>query len=205
MNLYDILGVGCEADAVDIKRAYRKLARKYHPDVSTEADATERFKDVQLAYDVLSDSAKRAHYDATGEAVIKDFTGPAEEVLAGLALRWIMEKANEYGDLLAFLTAVLTRDIAAAEANVEEGIAVKARYVRAASRLKHTVPERRNAIGIAIETQIAGLEAKLKLARESVLTLERARELAADYTYTPVDPPAPTFPQSVFLRFQPLA
>ncbi|GAA3321695.1 hypothetical protein GCM10020331_038580 [Ectobacillus funiculus] len=52
----------------EIKKAYRRLAKKYHPDVSTEPDATEKFKEVQEAYEVLSDDTKRAQYDQFGHA-----------------------------------------------------------------------------------------------------------------------------------------
>jgi molecular chaperone DnaJ len=65
-DYYDILGVGKEADAGAIKSAYRKLARQYHPDVSTEDNAEERFKEVSEAYDVLSNEQKRAAYDRYG-------------------------------------------------------------------------------------------------------------------------------------------
>lgn len=62
-DYYKILGVEAEADAKTIKTAYRKLARKYHPDVSEQQDAEERFKEVTEAYEVLSDADKRAEYD----------------------------------------------------------------------------------------------------------------------------------------------
>ncbi len=62
-NYYETLGIKRDASADDIKRAYRKLARKYHPDVSSEADAEDRFKDVSEAYEVLRDPEKRAAYD----------------------------------------------------------------------------------------------------------------------------------------------
>ncbi len=65
-DYYETLGVSRGADAEEIKRAYRKQARKYHPDVSKEKNAEDRFKDVQEAYEVLKDSDKRAAYDQLG-------------------------------------------------------------------------------------------------------------------------------------------
>lgn len=65
-DYYKVLGVSRDASAADIKKAYRTLARKYHPDVSKEANAEEKFKEVGEAYEVLKDSEKRAQYDQFG-------------------------------------------------------------------------------------------------------------------------------------------
>jgi curved DNA-binding protein len=65
-DYYKILGVARDANQDEIKRVYRRLARKYHPDVSKEANAEERFKEVQEAYEVLKDPEKRAAYDQLG-------------------------------------------------------------------------------------------------------------------------------------------
>jgi len=65
-DYYGVLGVERDASAADIKRAYKRLARKFHPDVSKEPDAEERFKQVGEAYDVLRDTEKRATYDNLG-------------------------------------------------------------------------------------------------------------------------------------------
>ncbi len=65
-DYYETLGVARGAEADDIKRAYRKLARKYHPDVSKEKNAENKFKEVSEAYEVLRDAEKRAAYDQLG-------------------------------------------------------------------------------------------------------------------------------------------
>lgn len=65
-DYYEVLGVGKDASADDVKKAYRKLARQYHPDVNKEADAETKFKEVKEAYDVLSDDGKRSTYDRYG-------------------------------------------------------------------------------------------------------------------------------------------
>ncbi|WP_444929228.1 DnaJ C-terminal domain-containing protein [Microbulbifer sp. SSSA002] len=67
-DYYKILGLERSADQAQVKRAYRKLARKYHPDVSKEEGAEEHFKEVNEAYEVLKDPEKRAAYDQLGSS-----------------------------------------------------------------------------------------------------------------------------------------
>ncbi len=67
-DYYEVLGIKKGAADSDIKKAYRKMAKKYHPDVSAEKDAEEKFKEVNEAYEVLSDPKKKATYDQFGHA-----------------------------------------------------------------------------------------------------------------------------------------
>ncbi|MCT7964465.1 molecular chaperone DnaJ [Laspinema sp. D1] len=74
-DYYEILGVARTADKEEIKRAYRRLARKYHPDVNKEEGAEERFKEINHAYEVLSEPEVRARYDRFGEAGVSSGAG----------------------------------------------------------------------------------------------------------------------------------
>src|ERR671916_591028 len=70
-DLYEVLGVERGASDADIKKAFRKLARELHPDVSQAADAQERFREVATAYEVLSNAETRRLYDRYGHAGLK--------------------------------------------------------------------------------------------------------------------------------------
>ena len=85
-DYYEVLGVNKNSSADEIKRAYRKLAKKYHPDVNKEPDAEEKFKEVQEAYEVLSDANKKAAYDRYGHAASDQTAGGGAGGFGGLAV-----------------------------------------------------------------------------------------------------------------------
>ena len=70
-DLYRILGIGRDADQATIRKAFKKLARKYHPDLNKDPKAADRFKEINTAYEVLGDEARRNAYDTFGEASLK--------------------------------------------------------------------------------------------------------------------------------------
>lgn len=74
-DYYDVLGVSRTATSDDIRRAYRKLARQFHPDVNKDVSAEEQFKEINEAYEVLNDDDRRASYDRFGHAGLGGFNG----------------------------------------------------------------------------------------------------------------------------------
>ena len=74
-DYYEILGISRDADKEEIKRAYRRLARKYHPDVNSEPGADEKFKEINRAYEVLSEPEMRSRFDRFGEAGVSSAAG----------------------------------------------------------------------------------------------------------------------------------
>ncbi len=82
-DYYEILGVEKSASAADIKSAYRKMALKYHPDKNKEPDAEQKFKEINEAYEILSDDKKRQTYDQFGHAAFDAASGMGGNPFAG--------------------------------------------------------------------------------------------------------------------------
>ncbi|MEN3033708.1 MAG: DnaJ domain-containing protein, partial [Aquificaceae bacterium] len=105
-DYYEVLGVSRNASIEDIKKAYRRLARQYHPDFNKDPDAQEKFKEINEAYQVLSDPEKRKLYDKFGHSAfsaggagastenIQDFSSIFDELLRGFGFEDIFERAT---------------------------------------------------------------------------------------------------------------
>jgi curved DNA-binding protein len=113
-DYYKILGVERNAGEDEIKKAYRKLARKYHPDVSKEPNAKEKFQEVSEAYETLRDKEKRAAYDSLGSGFrpgqdfrpppdwFERFGGERSEDLGGVDLSDLFESLGAFGRATGF-------------------------------------------------------------------------------------------------------
>jgi curved DNA-binding protein len=102
-DYYKVMGVARDATEAQIKQAYRKLARKYHPDVSKEKDAEARFKEVGEAYEVLKNAEKRAAYDQLGQHRPGDDFRPPPNWDAGFEFRGANPGNADYSDFFESL------------------------------------------------------------------------------------------------------
>src|SRR5262245_28786045 len=85
-DLYAVLGVPRGASAEEIKKAYRRLARQYHPDANPgDVEAEARFKEIAVAYEVLSDPEKRQRYDAYGPEGLRGMAGGNGDIFSGFS------------------------------------------------------------------------------------------------------------------------
>ena len=95
-DYYDVLGIDRNADEKTIKKAYRKLAKKYHPDTNAgNADAADRFKEVNEAYDVLSDPKKKKMYDQFGHAAFEAGADPGAGGFGGFHQQNFPQKGSD--------------------------------------------------------------------------------------------------------------
>jgi len=108
-SLYETLGVSESASADEIKKAYRKLARKYHPDINKTPEAEEKFKEINAAYEILSDEEKKRQYDQVGDNM---FGGQSFHDFAGRAGALVAPLAAEVHRVVLTLEAVVLVDLA---------------------------------------------------------------------------------------------
>ncbi len=139
-DLYEVLGVPKTASADEIKKAYRRLAREHHPDRNPgDAEAEERFKEVQDAYDVLSDAEKRAQYDRVGPRMFS--RGPA-----GGGFTWsgnvgdLGDLGDLFGGLFGRMGGASARGRSRSERGADVGVAVNLSFEDSLGGLTTKIP-----------------------------------------------------------------
>lgn len=184
MNFYELLGVAHDVDAVELKAAYRKLARKYHPDHCKDADATERFQEIQVAYDTLSDPVRRRHYDTTGDIAPSNPLPGAQGLVTSYVVNWLDAPMHEYEDLMPYLRNRLAQDVVAATKNVSDGQEIIARLKRLFAKVKYKGdrPEQ-DFLRKALDERVAHVEKQWRAAKDNLLVCETARTLVELYGY----------------------
>lgn len=177
---YDILGVAKKAHEAVIKQAYRRLARRFHPDVSAEPDAEERFKEIQWAYETLSDPDKRRAW------LLESMSNPSRTVddqalavLKNLADRLLDEDASE--DPLQHIRdiAIEWMDSACTE------IADYRARIEACTFLVECIGviEGENVLRSELEQRVLELRRKVLGREQAMVVTERVLELLAKYEY----------------------
>lgn len=195
MNLYEVLGVGSDASARDIKAAYRRLCKSAHPDVGGNAEAFTRIK---TAYDVLSDAARRKRYDDTGAFDDKTHANPDQGALTIISnmLSFVLTDAavdptmrNVVKDMTETLRArmvEINKDLQKAERGLRNVQKLRKRFSRKSGG--DNVFE--GMLSFNEEMARKGIEA----ANAAIKDHHRAIEILADYEYRRDQPPEQIFP-----------
>jgi curved DNA-binding protein CbpA len=178
---YDILGVAKEASAEEIKKAYRKKAKQFHPD--TNATDGEAMAELNVAYEVLSDPEKRTLYDATGSGSDprEKMEAEAREGITALIIQYIQAKEGQ-GDVMTAVLADIRNQLRAQEANVAEGEKVLQGLSRGLKKLKFK-GKGHDYARTALEIRIEDVRHKIELSRLCVERIKLASTLVNEYEY----------------------
>lgn len=203
-DLYATLGIARDASADDIKQAYRKMAKKHHPD--REGGNAAAFNAMTKAYDVLSDPARRAKYDQTGDDSVApdNIDATAKNLIIGIFLL-VMNEIEQSGrnpeshDLISEVRVRLMKPISEADQadkNTDKAVAKLRKLVK---RIKHKKGD--PLFELLINGQIAASEQQRVARRNSLLPNHRALELLADFSFEAETPKTKQSPGGFFVQF----
>lgn len=184
---YIILNVRRNATAATIRRAYRKLAKQHHPDACPgDPDAPERFKEVQQAYDLLSNAERRAKYDATGETSVPE-PKDVQELVAALSHFLAKAVQQSYGDpkrtdLVAKMKAVMHNEIVQAESSLADAKKQRDEQADIMARFL-TADGGENYLAGIVRTGIARIEAGIDGLTKQIALLKTAADYLANCRY----------------------
>ena len=177
MNFYERLNVAADATGDTIKKNYRALARKHHPD-KPEGD-TAIMQEVQLAYSVLSDPDKRAHYDRTGEEMPPPQQDPVEAILSGLFIHLIAQAMEKDFNILAKAKEGLNSEIQSAKMQKASAKTHSTRLKKLLARV--TCKDELNYFEMAATAQLGKAESIIEHADNVIFNSGKAIERLEDY------------------------
>lgn len=177
-NHYDTLGVPHDASDEAIKSAYRREARKHHPDKGGDSKAMTR---VNVAYETLSDAKRREQYDRTGEDKPQDPASLAAAHIANLICECI-ERTQGDGDIVGQVKVILGNLIAQTKKSAADGEAVVRVCEKALKRLKYKGKGKDLAL-LVIEDKVATVKQKLAYVHSQTEVFKLAHAMLADYEY----------------------
>ena len=201
-ELYDVLGVGKDATAADIKKAYRRKAKSEHPDAGGSA---EKFTELTLAYECLSDDEKRDRYDRTGEtngSSIDQELNQALSIATG-ALNAVMQEINRRGlklenfDVLGDAAKTIEAQIGATEEKIKQHELEGANLERLSLKFK-AKKGKTNRLGPILLAQSKDQFRQAEISKQACVMLQKAADILDDHNFdwTPPDdvPVAPMTP-----------
>lgn len=185
MDLYEILGVAPDAPTADIRRAYRKLVKKHHPDTGGDPEA---FRRLQLAHDVLSDPVRRKRYDETGDFsdVVDNTDAQAIGVIDGLLNRIVQDADAASRDIIAWMKSRIEDDIAEANRYIIDMSGHEKRLTALAKRIVKR--PKNDIVGRVLNGKIEVVKTAIAGAQRNIAALQRATEMLSGYAFDPEPP-----------------
>lgn len=185
MDLYEALGVKKGTSHEDVRKAYRKLSKKHHPDAK-DGDA-ERFTEIKRAHDILIDDERRARYDRTGDVSEKVPEGNADAELYNFVTQIMLAVLQnnfdvEHTDLTKNMAGLLgqNKSQATQQRDLFKDHVGKLEKVK----LRLVKKEGDNILGTLLTSQIQMASGKVDMCNKQIEIIERAEKMLSDYTYT---------------------
>ena len=179
-SLYTILDVENDASQEDIKKAYRKKAQAHHPD--KEGGDEELFKEIQKAYEILSDANKRKHYDETGEESKDNLNNEVIESLIGIVLNVVQNSDVRHVNILDSVRALVYQQQRRHLDNQNQMEKQMERILEASKRLSYNGNEE-NILKLALESQANKLNTSIKEVEKVLEIGEEILNVVSNYTY----------------------